>query len=301
VYNRLPSLIILVWVLALTVGCASPPPELTPVSTATVPALPTRTVTPLPPTVTPEPLAARVNGQPILLAEFEAELQRCEAAQVFTDCAARVLQSLVEQVVVEQAAVNAGLKVAEETLEAEVARVRETLGVEGFAAWLAANLYTEASFREAVRRDLLRAQMIAQVRQTVGDDAEQVRARLILVAEEATARELLAQLQAGADFATLAAQSSLDLSSRAAGGDLGWFPRGWLTLPEVEQAAFALEAGQLSEVLTTELGFAIVRTEEREAVHALSPEAAEALRQKAYTDWLQAKLAQAEIEMFVNP
>lgn len=270
-------------------------------STATAITVPTPTATPLPPTATPELLAARVNGQPVLLAEFEAELQRCEAAQTFSDCAARVLQSLTEQAVVEQAAVNAGLVVTEAALELEVARVRETLGAEGFAAWLAANFYTEASFREAVRRDLLRAQMGAQVRQTVGANAEQVRARLILVAEEATAQELLAQLQAGADFSVLAVQSSLDLSSRAAGGDLGWFPRGWLTLPEVERAAFTLETGQISDVLATKLGFAIVRTEERDAVHALSPEAAEALRQKAYADWLQAELAKAEIETFINP
>ncbi|MBL8046263.1 MAG: peptidylprolyl isomerase [Anaerolineales bacterium] len=286
--------------LVVLVGC-TPTPEPTAVSTATATFVPTATTTPLPPTATPEPLAARVNGQPILLADYEAELQRCQAAQAFSDCAARVLQSLTEQAVVEQAAVSAGLSVTEAAIELEINRVREALGAEGYAAWLAANFYTEASFREAVRRDLLRAQMGATVRATVGDNAEQARARLILVAEETTARELMAQLQAGADFATLAAQNSVDLSSRVAGGDLGWFPRGWLTLPEVEQAAFTLETGQTSEVLATELGFAIVRAEEREAAHPLSPEAAEALRQNAYTAWLQAELAKATIETFVSP
>lgn len=300
VYNRSPSLTILALSLALVAGC-TPTPEPTAVSTATATIEPTPTATPLPPTATPEPLAARANGQPILLVEYSAERQRCQAAQTFSDCAARVLQSLTEQAVVEQAAIREGLSVPDAALELEINRVREALGAEGYAAWLAANFYTEASFREAVRRDLLRAQVTAQVRATVGDNAEQVRARLILVAEEATAQSLLAQLQAGADFATLAAQNSLDLSSRAAGGDLGWFPRGWLTLPEVEQVAFALETGQTSEVLATELGFAIVRAEEREAAHALSPEAAEALRQKAYADWLQAELAKATIETFVSP
>ncbi|MGQ0604705.1 MAG: peptidylprolyl isomerase [Anaerolineales bacterium] len=267
---------------------------------ATTPAI----AVPIPgtPTPTAEPLAARVNDQPISLAVYQAEMQRCESANAFPDCAARVLQSLIEQASVEQAAVAAGLVVSDEEVQAEIANVQTGQGsAEAYAAWLAANGYTEDSFREALRRDLLRARMAAKVTEPVGETAEQVHALVILVADEATARSLLDQLRAGADFATLAVNNSLDLSTRVAGGDAGWVPRGTLTQPEVEQAAFALQPGETSEVIQAELGYYLIRVLERDPARTLSPAARQTLLIRAYEVWLSNVLAQSRIERLVNP
>lgn len=272
------------------------PPEATRLeSTATFTPSPTPTVTPSP-TATPEPMAALVNGQPIFLADYEKEVARCEAGGV-TDCAARVLSGLIEQAVMEQAAQADGLSVTDDEVTAALAASAPP----DWAAWLSANLYTEAEYREAVRRELLRAKAAQAATARVGDTAEQVRAQMLVVADEATAQDLLAQIQSGADFAVLAVQYSLDLSSRAAGGDLGWFPRGLLTMPEVEEAAFALQPGEISGVIKSALGYHIIQTLERDPARPLSPTAAQALRAQAYQTWLTGLLAQANIQTFINP
>jgi parvulin-like peptidyl-prolyl isomerase len=174
-------------------------------------------------------------------------------------------------------------------------------GPEALAAWLAANLYTEDQFSQALRRDLLRAKMAQQVTAQIDERAEQVHAREILVADQATAQSLLEKLQGGADFATLAAAYSLDASSRPAGGDLGWFPRGLLTVAEVETAAFNLQPGERSEVLQSALGYHIVEVLERQPARPLTPGALQALRERTFSAWLERVLAEAEIERFISP
>lgn len=95
---------------------------------------------------------------------------------------------------------------------------------------------------------------------------EQIRASHILLntagKDEATVRkqaeELLAQVKAGADFAELAAKFSEDEGSKAKGGDLDYFSRGRM-VPEFETAAFALEPGQVSDIVRTQYGFHIIK------------------------------------------
>lgn len=79
---------------------------------------------------------------------------------------------------------------------------------------------------------------------------------------DAEAREiaqgLLDQLKAGADFAALAKASSEDKGSAANAGDLGCFPRGRM-VPEFENAAFSLAAGETSELVKSTFGYHIIR------------------------------------------
>jgi peptidyl-prolyl cis-trans isomerase D len=105
-------------------------------------------------------------------------------------------------------------------------------------------------------------------------DVEQVRARHILVAvppggddaakaqARAEAEDLLRQVRAGGDFEALAKKHSKDPGSAAKGGDLGFFPRGRM-VPAFDAAAFALEPGQVSELVETPYGFHIVKVEEK--------------------------------------
>lgn len=72
------------------------------------------------------------------------------------------------------------------------------------------------------------------------------------------AEKLLADLKGGADFATLAKENSDDPGSKEKGGDLGWVGHGQM-VPEFEQAAFALQPGQLSEVVKTQFGYHILK------------------------------------------
>jgi hypothetical protein len=76
------------------------------------------------------------------------------------------------------------------------------------------------------------------------------------------AEELRDRARAGADFAALAEEYSDDPGSAAQGGDLGYFPRGTM-VPPFEAAAFGLEAGQVSDVVESQFGLHIIKSEDR--------------------------------------
>jgi peptidyl-prolyl cis-trans isomerase D len=72
------------------------------------------------------------------------------------------------------------------------------------------------------------------------------------------AESMLAQVKSGGDFAALAKKSSEDKGSATQGGDLGCFPRGQM-VPEFDNAAFSLSAGQTSDLVKSPFGFHIIR------------------------------------------
>jgi peptidyl-prolyl cis-trans isomerase D len=103
---------------------------------------------------------------------------------------------------------------------------------------------------------------------------ERVKARHILIKTQgksdaekkaalAKAQDLLKQLKAGADFSQLAQKNSDDSSNAPKGGDLGWFVRGQM-VGEFDKAAFAMKPGQLSDIVTTEFGYHIIKVDEKE-------------------------------------
>lgn len=90
----------------------------------------------------------------------------------------------------------------------------------------------------------------------------EIKARHILVEDEATAKEVKKKLDEGAKFEDLAKEYSTDPGSAANGGDLGWFGPGKM-VPEFEEAAYALDVNQISEPVKTENGYHIIQTTEK--------------------------------------
>ena len=88
----------------------------------------------------------------------------------------------------------------------------------------------------------------------------EIHARHILVDTEAEAKEVAERLKKGEDFAAVAKEKSKDTS--ADGGDLGFFGKGQMLKP-FEDAAFALEVGQISEPVQTQFGWHIIKVEEK--------------------------------------
>ena len=86
-----------------------------------------------------------------------------------------------------------------------------------------------------------------------GQDPNQAKAKA-----KAKAQDLLKQIKGGADFAELAKTNSGDTYSAVQGGDLGFFGRSQL-VPAFERAAFALKAGQVSDVVETQDGYHIIK------------------------------------------
>lgn len=78
----------------------------------------------------------------------------------------------------------------------------------------------------------------------------------------ATAEDVLKRARAGESFEKLAQEYSADTSNKNKGGDLGWFGHGRM-VKAFEDAAFALQPGQISDVIQTEFGYHIIKVEER--------------------------------------
>lgn len=259
--------------------------------------------------------AARVNGQDISMAAFQKlffqfkvaltdqgfDLTTDEGKAALAQVRAQVLDSLIELALVEQAAARMGITVSDEQV---TARVQETVaaggGQEKFQAWLQENGITEEEFASQLRSEMITEAVIQQITGEVSDKAEQVRARHILVGSEQKANEVLQRLQAGEDFAVVAQQMSEDEVTRADGGDLGFFPKGMLSVPsEVEEAAFALQPGRISSIVRSPYGYHIIQVVERQAERPLAPEVYQAMKQKAFDQWLQEQRATADIEFLI--
>lgn len=270
--------------------------------------------TPIPPTPTPtEPLAARVNGEPLTLAAFERELARFQAGQAAigatpaapAEAQTQVLDALIERELIRQAAAAEGVAVGPEALETRLGELRQAAaGNGGLDTWLQANQYTEVEFREALALEMITGEMVARVTAGVPDAVEQVRARYIQMDDAALAQAVLERARAGDDFAFLAEQNSVDRVTGENGGDLGFFARGGLLVPEVEAAAFALQPGEISDLITVTgadgrtISY-IVQVTEREAERPLSADARHTQLDAAFQSWLDGLLASATVERLV--
>ncbi len=91
---------------------------------------------------------------------------------------------------------------------------------------------------------------------------EEVKARHILVETEDEARELLERFNRGDEFADLAKEASRDPGTKDNGGLLGFFSRGQM-VPQFEEAAFALKAGEVSPPVQSRFGWHLIKVEER--------------------------------------
>ena len=120
--------------------------------------------------------------------------------------------------------------------------------------------YFNEAIAGAVTEEAARAEYDTFVQQF--EPQQEVRASHILVESEDKANELKAELDGGADFATLARENSIDPGA-ANGGDLGFFGRGMMVQP-FEEAAFGLaDVGDVSAPVQSQFGWHIIKLEEK--------------------------------------
>ncbi len=255
-----------------------------------------------------EPLAARYNDSFVMLADWEREVERREAGMAIagidpatqTDYKAQVLEEMIIEGLILQAAEVQGYTVTEEEIEAAFQQSLDARGSqEGLDEWLALNLYTADEWRTELGVQLLSAKIQTDVVQSVGTTAPQVHARHILVKTREEAVAIIAQLDGGADFATLAAENSLDQSTKLNGGDLGWFPPRTLTLVDLERIAFEMQPGDRSEPISSRLGYHVLEVLEFEENREISQEALIVLQQAAIENWVEGLKAQSVVDRYV--
>ncbi len=193
-------------------------------------------------------------------------------------------------------------KEIDEVLQEQLTRIREQVGSEEeYQRQLEASGVTERDlkkrFRREIRNYLMKQKMLGSLvhgivvsnreveafyetyKDSLPVQPERVHISHILIRPKVggegqdalldKANKILAEAQAGADFAQLARTYSQDPGSAQRGGDLGYFGRGTM-LPEFEQVAFALRPGAVSDIVRTRLGYHIIRVEDRKGdeIHA---------------------------------
>lgn len=278
-------------------------------------------------------VVARVNGTDIASADLEKAVRNLEAnvgnsvpAEQRDQVYRGILDQLVEMRLLEQEAAARNLKATDAEVNQGIEQLKQQAPTpDAFAKALAARKMTEADLRAEARQrlavdKLLIAEVEPKAAVSEADIAdfykknpqffmqpEAVRASHILIkadsadakpAARAKAEDLLRQIKGGGDFAALARQHSNDTSA-ATGGDLGFFPRGQM-VKAFEDAAFGLQAGQVSDVVESEFGYHIIKTAEHRAARTVplaevSDRIAQALRQQK-----QQQLAQEFVQSLRN-
>jgi len=257
------------------------------------------------------PNVATVNGVPIASDYYMGELERqlisitSQYSVDWNDASnqayiisveQQVFQQLVNVELLRQLATAESVTISEDTLNQEVESTRISILSGGtYTDWdnfLAVNKITDEYFRSRIHDSLLIDRMIGL--HGGPSTAEQVHAQHILVADEETAKKVLAELQAGKTFEDAAKEYSTDTGSKDSGGDLGWFPRGTM-VEAFENAAFSQEIGVVGQPVQSDYGYHIIKVLGKE-VRPLEGEMLTQVQQQAFNAWFTEQRNKAVVE-----
>jgi len=204
-------------------------------------------------TISPDTVVATVGGEPITEADlsFAAEDLTQELQQMPPEQRKPfLLRVLIDMKVMAKAGQDAGM--------ADTPLFQQRLN------YLKDRALRRAFFAETIGGAVTEAAVRADYDKFVADfvPADEIRASHILVPTEEEAKAVKAQLDGGADFATVAKEKSIDPGA-ANGGDLGFFSKGMMVAP-FEAVAFAMtEPGQISDPVESQFGWHVIKLEEK--------------------------------------
>jgi len=248
-------------------------------------------------------VAVTVNGEDITKGEIAEEVMRLskqfggrmspeQMSQMQGALSQQARENLISRILLKQKIEEDNIEVAQEEIDARMAEVRASLGSEAdlenrlammgmtvemlekemetglaveklIAKYAPTDEITEAEVRAYYDENTERFQQPERVKAShilIKADADASEATKALALEEA--EDVMAQLDQGADFAQLAREHSACPSSQK-GGDLGFFQRGQM-VPPFENAAFALDIGEVSGIVETQFGYHIIKVTDRE-------------------------------------
>ena len=201
-----------------------------------------------------DPVAATVNGQPILRSEVLEAIN--SLPQQYRQMPVEMLVPLMaEQVatarLVAQKGIDAGLQNDPEVKERVASAERRIIQDVWLQRQIKAKI-TDQAIQDAYKKYL-----------ADNPPQDQVKARHILVDSEDKAKELIKKLQGGAKFEDLANANTTDPSGKDSGGDLGWFSKDQM-VPEFADAAFKLDKGKYTTApVKTQFGWHVILVEDK--------------------------------------
>lgn len=285
---------------------------------------------------TNENAVAKVNGELILKTEFDQsfEMERQRYITNFgedimsktTDNGVTieqalkevVLETLIREEIVLRNAEKDNITVSDEEITSEIETYKELVGgEEGFTQFLNTNNMTEDYFRESIKKQLIMESYKDKYVNTLeitDEDIEsefnankesyiKVRASHILVEKESEAKEILKQLESGADFAELAIENSIHRSTAENGGDLTYFSRGQLEpgFEEFEEIALSLNINELSDIIKSEYGYHIIKVmDKKDTLEQLKEQVVLQLQNDKFDEKIQQLYDDAKIEILMT-
>ncbi|WP_162008024.1 peptidyl-prolyl cis-trans isomerase [Heliorestis convoluta] len=279
-------------------------------------------------------VVATVNGESLYRHELDKRVDRYKmelAARGVTEnnkdmiamMEQQELERMIEEKLYEQEAIKLNIQVTDEQVEEELAKEKMRFqSEEEYLAALQQVELTDQEFREIIREGIMLYELFehitADIEVSEEDmrqyyeahpekfvEPEQVEASHILVESEEEAREIIAQLRAGANFAQLAKDTSIDQVSGERGGELGFFTREDM-VEEFANAAFSLNIGQYSqEPVPSLFGYHIILVQDKKAEKKLTFEEARTQLQielptekkvEKFESWFEQVKSMAEIE-----
>ena len=266
-----------------------------------------------PPKKPADEVLAVVNGAPI---SQGAAMQRA-----WKEYGTAVLNEMADEILIKQASEAGKVSPDAAEVEARLKRIQGQFPDEAtFKQRLAASGTSLEDLRARIEDQVLREGLVVKAKTLAVTDAEAkeffdankeklatpdaVRLRTLVVASEKEANDFLTAIKAGADFAKLASQVSIDPNTKDKGGDVGIISRGMLQ-PDIEKVAFGLKPGEVSAPMKSQLGYMILKVDEvRAGKPAVYQDIKEDLKKallvdkinKALPGYLQDLRAKAKIE-----
>ena len=195
---------------------------------------------------------ATVNGKPIKqsLLDFIVKDAGSRGQKIDDSTRSIIVSKLISNELVYQEAQHQGLDKQSDFIAREELARRELLVNAYLQDYLKKNPVSEADIKSAYEK----------FKTEVGD--KEYSARHILVASEAEAKDIIAQLAKGGDFAKIAKEKSKDTGSKDKGGDLGWFSPGGM-VKSFGDAVVKLQKGLYTTVpVQTQFGWHVIKLED---------------------------------------
>jgi peptidyl-prolyl cis-trans isomerase C len=279
-------------------------------------------------------VVARVNGSVLTSKDLESQVDRVIVKTTFhrevpIEKRKRFYNKAIEELIVRelqyQNGLENGLKPDKARVNAQVDKLKKRFSAEEYKTSLEKAGMTEEMLRVQIEKEMVIQAIIAKkatetspVTETAVKDyyeqniskykqPETVKLRLISTKNETKANDMLAKIKDGDDFGDIARNMSED-DYRLQNGDTGYFHRGKL-LPEIEDIAFKMKVGEISDVFKADDKWVIAKLEDKKPEHQLSFEETkdrlkkemEAKQEQELNEkWIAGLKAKAKIEILLK-
>lgn len=282
-----------------------------------------------------EAKVAKVNDVVIMQKDFDNAFRHVEkriAAQgkelndgQVLEIKQKILENIIDTELLFQAAKKAGVKPAEDNFKTQWDQIQNRMGKDSqFKSGIEEMNYSESELKEQIKRQMTIQQFVVdkfvtpakitaeevnayyKENEKTFHSPEQVKASHILIKVESDAddakkaeakkqiQDIQKQIKKGEDFAALAEKFS-QCPSKSNGGDLGYFERGKMVKP-FEDVAFELKVGDVSDIVTTDFGYHLIKVMDKKSAGTIPLEKAS----PNIENFLKQQKAQQEVTAFLK-